>query len=423
MTILLLHLNKVGNSTPETGELRASGNTGQTRPTLHQCSGLPAASLHFFNMAICADGGRIWQRSIDEDLKNRCVKVSINNRKFLYRRQIKEGLIEQCGTQEGEIEFIYKQDNATEWFVAFASQKAADAVCKLEKVSICDSEVRFENVNRQTLILRIHWLPVWVKDNLLFEYFGKFGKVLSVSNVWSEDSRTKTGMRQVTIVVDDMAKHDIPHTVKFSGGVKILITCPGRLPVCLKCNSLGHVRKDCARISFERSQNRTYAESVRNRDFPSLSSTVNDRERTEAATAAITAVITSRQDSAPQITPASSDQSVTQTPQPVVDTSVPKGDNETNFTLSDNIGNIDWATVVEDSDMEFQNLNNTPPPQKNILKSVPSDNTKKRKVAHRVGDVGDPVTILHPLIGEGGVFHERIESPMSTLSDIGDDPG
>jgi len=28
--------------------------------------------------------------------------------------------------------------------------------------------------------------------------------------------------------------------VKFSEGIKMLITCPGRLPLCLKCNSIGH---------------------------------------------------------------------------------------------------------------------------------------------------------------------------------------
>lgn len=77
------------------------------------------------------------------------------------------------------------------------------------------------------------------------------------------------GDAEVRMVVDDDGKHNTPHIVQFNGGTKMRITYPGRMPICSKCNCLGHARRECQMI--QRNRARTYADSVlRIGDFPTL---------------------------------------------------------------------------------------------------------------------------------------------------------
>ena len=67
------------------------------------------------------------------------------------------------------------------------------------------------------------------------------------------------GIREVLMRVDEISKHKILHLVKVGSGQTILITMQGRRPLCLRCRTVGHVRRDCE-------QNRTFARVVGQQD-------------------------------------------------------------------------------------------------------------------------------------------------------------
>ena len=61
--------------------------------------------------------------------------------------------------------------------------------------------------------------------------------------------------------------------MKLGSGQSILITMKGRPPLCLKCNEIGHTRKDCP------NERRSYADTAR----PNGSSRSLDTQQTQFA--------------------------------------------------------------------------------------------------------------------------------------------
>lgn len=59
--------------------------------------------------------------------------------------------------------------------------------------------------------MKVHWLPVWITNGLLIEYFCQFGEVVSVENIWSHEAKVNTEMRNVVLIVDDEGRQNPPH--------------------------------------------------------------------------------------------------------------------------------------------------------------------------------------------------------------------
>ena len=77
--------------------------------------------------------------------------------------------------------------------------------------------------------------------------FRRFGDVESV-----EREKTKfdifemeSGVRLVKMVLSADDIKCLPHILSFKCGTRALVSVPGRPPVCLKCMTVGHVRRDC----------------------------------------------------------------------------------------------------------------------------------------------------------------------------------
>ena len=58
------------------------------------------------------------------------------------------------------------------------------------------------------------------------------------------------GSRTITLLTDEIKKHNFPHLVRFGHGVTMLVTMRGRPPMCLKCHQVGHVRSGCPQRPF-----------------------------------------------------------------------------------------------------------------------------------------------------------------------------
>ena len=109
-------------------------------------------------------------------------------------------------------------------------------------------------LGRQTTVIRIHWLPLRVNNQEVYDWVSQFSdEVLDIQYEQSVASKAQgllTGIRRVRCILrEGVARTDVPYdTSLFSedGGVyRILISVEGRLPKCLKCEKLGHIRRDC----------------------------------------------------------------------------------------------------------------------------------------------------------------------------------
>jgi len=196
-------------------------------------------------MTAMYNGGNIPNRYIDATMRERCIKIRVNG-EFVFRKEIKNVLMTRLDIRQEEIEYIYKEERTREWFVVFRKQREVDRLAQMGEVKVRDSTILYcERLTQQKLVLRIHWLPAYVRYELLEVFFSDYVKVLYVADNWSQDSGVRTGMREVTLVTDHETNNSIPHMVNFNDGIKMLVTCPGRLPLCLKCHCIGHVRRDC----------------------------------------------------------------------------------------------------------------------------------------------------------------------------------
>lgn len=108
-------------------------------------------------------------------------------------------------------------------------------------------------INKQIVFVRVHWLPVYASDTCVKHIMADYGSVLSVENAFTfhgkNNAKIETGVKIVKMEVSEIQRLSIPHIIKFECGNSALITGGGRPPLCLKCNKIGHMRRDCPHIS------------------------------------------------------------------------------------------------------------------------------------------------------------------------------
>ena len=97
------------------------------------------------------------------------------------------------------------------------------------------------------MTLRLHRLPGYIKDDAVRQMCSRFGEVVSVEREKSKCDvfEVETGVRLVKMVLSVDNIKCLPHVFSFRCGAKALVSVPGRPLLCLKCMSVGHMRKDC----------------------------------------------------------------------------------------------------------------------------------------------------------------------------------
>ena len=157
------------------------------------------------------------------------------------------GLCEN-GVNPEDIQGIYKVSaRDSSYSVLF---KYDDAMRKIHaKTSIVINKIPFDimRMDEQIVNLKVHWLPLYMDNSLLWEIFSEYGKVVDVSMQKTSHALVSAfnGIREVRLKTDEFRKQRIPHLVNFNSGQSILITMAGRSPYCLECRSVGHIRSRC----------------------------------------------------------------------------------------------------------------------------------------------------------------------------------
>ena len=155
------------------------------------------------------------------------------------------------------------------------TKEAAEIISAVGRVTVRDRVFPVVNISKQTVEFRVHWLPNYIRDSFIEDFFSSYGKVTSVvreCTVFTANETKHTGVRRVMMETDEIGKRSLPYIIQFHGGFTALITLPGRQPLCLKCRQIGHMRKDCkanqsgqeAKQQSQRSsgERRSYAEAT-----------------------------------------------------------------------------------------------------------------------------------------------------------------
>ena len=134
------------------------------------------------------------------------------------------------------------------WFATLNSEQAADRL--VEEKSLVENGliIGFAPCNRRRIQVRVHWLPLWISDDEVKDFFLQYGKVDRVFEERLYHARLKkdigTGVRNFSILVKEGVQDEIPYRTKICGRT-CLITIRGRPVLCLKCGQCGHFRAEC----------------------------------------------------------------------------------------------------------------------------------------------------------------------------------
>ncbi|KAM7308585.1 hypothetical protein ISCGN_012219 [Ixodes scapularis] len=121
----------------------------------------------------------------------------------------------------------------------FAASK--ELTVKARKCLVIDPETK-------DVKLKLLWLPRHIEDRRIVEALEPFGKVVSIEREkWRIPGmeNLQTMNREVTLsLAEGVSSSQIPYLLMVLG-CQCLVLVPGRPPLCLRCNRVGHIRRYC----------------------------------------------------------------------------------------------------------------------------------------------------------------------------------
>jgi hypothetical protein len=157
---------------------------------------------------------------------------------------------------------LYQRERSNEFYAVFDNEEDAEKVAVLGSNVYHRRTYRFTSISQERINVRVHWLPLYVRNDYLKSLFSNVGKVIDVAfeKVALDGMPVASGIRTVTLDVSEKDKVNIPHRISTEDGFSMLVTCKGRLPLCLKCDNIGHNRAQCPESRAPRA---SYANAVR----------------------------------------------------------------------------------------------------------------------------------------------------------------
>ena len=149
-----------------------------------------------------------------------------------------EGLCDRL--HEDDISDIGKCESNT-YSVTVTTSEAADLLNMYGQIKVRDRTYQVISISKQNFEFRVHWLPSYIKDTFLEDFFSRLGKVISVIRealAFGPNATKRTSVPRIMIETDDLKKRSLPYVIAFTGGYTALITVPGR-PLRKDCNPQG----------------------------------------------------------------------------------------------------------------------------------------------------------------------------------------
>jgi hypothetical protein len=168
----------------------------------------------------------------------------------LYVREHFMTAFQEVGLEMRFIEALGTLNSNSEWHVTLttdAPETLLSNLC-LKPLMIRGKRAQVSPIMGGISRVRVHWAPYFLPSELICAALCQAGQVLGGE---FERSITK-GMEHVKTLIRiyqvKCLPEAIPHTVTvtFQGRqFPLLLTVPGRPPMCLKCHKVGHIRKEC----------------------------------------------------------------------------------------------------------------------------------------------------------------------------------
>ncbi|XP_077552084.1 uncharacterized protein LOC144166436 [Haemaphysalis longicornis] len=130
------------------------------------------------------------------------------------------------------------------WLVKFRTDDAK----KIVDAGHLDRVCLVVDPNRQEIRVKLHWVSFDVTNDTIRRIFGAYGEVKDVtSERWRVEDfeNADSTTRFVCLVLREGVTLDcLPHQLRLGKGTALVVV-PGRAPMCLRCNTAGHIRREC----------------------------------------------------------------------------------------------------------------------------------------------------------------------------------
>lgn len=179
------------------------------------------------------------------------------------------------------------------WAVTFKNEQAVKKMLEAKDVRVKGRQCIVIDPANQDLRLKLHWLLHNVTEEDVRVALAPYGRITDVTRErWRVQGIHDKGSttRSVTLKLKaGVRAEDIPHQLRVAGELALVVV-PGRAPQCLRCQSTGHMRRDCKvprcsvcrRFGHEAAQcTRTYAAVTGPVPGDSSTELVMDAEETE----------------------------------------------------------------------------------------------------------------------------------------------
>ncbi|XP_071078457.1 uncharacterized protein [Haliotis cracherodii] len=193
------------------------------------------------------NAGPVPEQFVDKEVESRTVRVystarftSVPDFARLLTTAVPDFALTDCVA-------IWRTERSGQVYVTLKSVSVARKLLDLNCVSNGVEKLYFYAYGVFMVPLRIHWLHATVTSDFLKDFFSRYGRVLDAFRefIAVDGVNIFTGVRIVRMELTDAERTCIPHIVRFGDKQSMLVTAPGRLPICLKCHSVGHVRARC----------------------------------------------------------------------------------------------------------------------------------------------------------------------------------
>lgn len=134
------------------------------------------------------------------------------------------------------------------WAVTLKNAEATRKMLSTGDIQVKNRRCLVVNPNDQGLRVKLHWLLYGVSDDAVREALAPYGKVTEVTKEkWRVRGITERASTTRVVAMKLRAGvtiDDLPHQLRV-GNELALVVVPNRAPLCLRCNTTGHIRRDC----------------------------------------------------------------------------------------------------------------------------------------------------------------------------------
>lgn len=134
------------------------------------------------------------------------------------------------------------------WMVTFQTAEDMKSLASKGEIEAKGKRCLVIDPNNQEKAVKLHWVPTTVPNELLVRHLERFGEVKNISfEKWRRPGMGHMGSTTRIIQISPRNVNSLdalPHQVKMYGNM-VLIEVPGRPAICLRCQQLGHMRRQC----------------------------------------------------------------------------------------------------------------------------------------------------------------------------------